>query len=80
MRDTRPPLDRALDAVASLEPGTWPAVEAPALLAIEARDRPEGVQLLAQARSTAAGLQAGSWDSITALALLHRADREVAGL
>lgn len=78
-KDERPPLERALEAAAGFKPGAgaWPAVEALAVLAIEAQGRPEAGELLQRARDTAAGLSSGSWESINALAWLARAEREL---
>ncbi|HET7682426.1 MAG TPA: hypothetical protein VFK34_02010, partial [Marmoricola sp.] len=76
MSDDRPPLDRALEAVPGLRAGSWESVEALALLAIEARDRPESTSLRDAAHAAAAGLKAGTWESVRALACLARADRE----
>lgn len=75
--DERPPLHRALAAAASLKAGSWESVEALALLAIEARDLPDGAAAHDAARAAAAGLRPGSWDSVRALACLARADREL---
>ena len=46
------------------------------MLAIEAKDLPEGAAMLASARSAASGLKAGTWESVRALAWLARAERE----
>jgi hypothetical protein len=75
--DERPPLHRALAAATSLKAGSWDSVEALALLAIEAKDLPDGAALHDAAHAAAAGLKAGSWDSVRALACLARADREL---
>lgn len=77
-RDERLPVQRALDAVASLKPGSWESVEALALLAIEVKGRPESASLRDAARSASAGLKPGTWESVRALACLARADRELA--
>ncbi len=77
-RDERLPVQRALDAVASLKPGSWESVEALGLLAIEAKGRPESASLLDAARITSTGLKSGTWESVRALACLARADRELA--
>ena len=77
--DGRSAVRRAVDAAAGLKPGSWVSVEALAMLAIEARDLPEGGRLLADAQRAAAGLKAGSWDSVRALTWLARAEREVGG-
>ena len=74
--DDLPPLERALDAAMSLKPGSWESVEALALLAIEARQRPEFASLRQAAHTAAAGLKPGTWASVRALACLARADRE----
>ena len=76
-RNLMSPLDRALSATAKLKPGSWPSVEALALLAVEAKGRPECASLQNAAHSAANGLTAGSWDSVRALSLLARADREL---
>jgi hypothetical protein len=76
--DDRPPLQRGLDAAAGLKAGSWESVEALALLAIEAKGRPECASLLDTARAAAAGLRSGTWESVRALACLARADREIA--
>ncbi|MCB0913056.1 MAG: hypothetical protein KDB60_15710 [Propionibacteriaceae bacterium] len=75
--DGRSALDLALDTVSGLKPGSWESVEALAMLAIEARARPEGLPLLDAARSSASGLLAGSWQSARALAWIARAEREL---
>ena len=75
--DERPPLQRALDAVAGLKAGSWESVEA--LLAVEAKGRPECTALRDAAHAAAAGLRSGTWQSVRALAGLARADRETAG-
>ncbi|KQZ89774.1 hypothetical protein ASD62_11140 [Phycicoccus sp. Root563] len=75
--DGRPPLQRALDAAAGLKPGTWESVETLAVLAIEAKDLPDGPRLLAAAHAAADGAKPGTWESIRALAWLARADREL---
>ena len=77
--DERPPLQRALDAVAGLKAGSWESVEALALLAVEAKGRPECTALRDAAHAAAAGLRSGTWQSVRALAVLARADRETAG-
>ena len=77
--DERPPLQRALGAVAGLKAGSWEGVEALALLAIEAEGRPECASLRDAAHAAAAGLKPGTWESVRALACLARADRETAG-
>lgn len=76
--DQRPPLQRALDVVASLKAGSWESVEALALLAIEAKHLPEGTTLHNAAHAAAAGLKTGTWESVRALARLAHADRELA--
>jgi len=78
-RDDRAPIERALDAAAGLKTGSWESVEALALLAVEAKGRPEGASLRDAAHAAAAGLKAGTWESVRALACLARADRELAG-
>ena len=77
--DARPALQRALDTAAGLKAGTWESVEALALLAIEAGERPEATALRDAAHRTAAALKSGSWESVRALAWLARADRVLAG-
>ncbi|GAA4713567.1 hypothetical protein GCM10025782_07250 [Pedococcus ginsenosidimutans] len=77
--DGRPPLQRALDAATGLKPGTWESVEALALLAIEAKDLPEGARLRDAAHTAADGLKPGTWESVKALAWVARADRELPG-
>lgn len=77
--DERPALQRALDTVTGLKVGSWESVEALALLAIEAKGRPESASLLQDARTAAASLKSGTWESVRALACLARADRETAG-
>lgn len=77
MNQNQPPLEAALAAAAQLRGGAWPAVETFAMLAIEARDRPEALQLLDRARQTAAGLMPGSWESVRGLTWLARAEREL---
>lgn len=67
---------RALELVGGLRAGTWESVEALSVLAIEAKDLPEGAAMTASARSAAAGLKAGTWESVRALAWLARAERE----
>lgn len=74
--DERPPLQRALDAVAGLKVGSWESVEALALLAVEAKGRAEAASLRDAAHAAAAGLKSGTWESVRALACLARADRE----
>lgn len=76
--DDRAPLERALEAAAGLKVGSWASVEALALLAIEAKGRPEAEELYHSAVDAAAGLSAGTWDSVRVLALLARAGRELA--
>ncbi|MCW2141743.1 hypothetical protein [Actinoplanes cyaneus] len=75
--DDRPPLQRALEAESSLRPGTWEAVEALALLAVECKGTPDAERLHRSASRTAAGLKAGSYESVRALAWLSRAAREL---
>ncbi len=76
-QDDRPPVQRALEAAASLKPGTWESVEALALLAIECRGTAEAENLYQSAARAAAQLKAGTYDSVRALAWLSRADREL---
>jgi hypothetical protein len=71
-------LARSLQTARGLKPGTWEAVEALSLLAIEARGLPDGSQLLATAQTTASSLRSGSWEAVRALAWLSRAERELA--
>ncbi len=75
--DQRAPLDRALAAAAGLRAGSWESVEALAVLAVEARGRPEAEQLYRSALDVAAGMTAGTWESVRALSLLARAGREL---
>jgi hypothetical protein len=74
--DERPPLQRALETAAGLKAGSWESVEALALLAIEAKGRPECASLLETARAASAGLKPGTWEAVLALACLARAERE----
>lgn len=71
-------LARALQTATGLKPGTWDAVEALSILAIEARGLPDASQLLAAAKTTASRLKSGSWEAVRALAWLSRAERELA--
>ena len=75
--DDRDPLDRALEAAAGLRVGSWESVQAYAMLAIEARGRPESGQLYDQALEASRKLSSGSWESIRALTWLTRARREL---
>lgn len=75
--DERPPLQRALEAAASLKPGTWEGVESLAVLAIECKGTPEAERLYQTASLAAAQLKAGTYDSVRALAWLNRASREL---
>jgi hypothetical protein len=75
--DERPPLQRALEAAASLKPGTWESVESLAVLAIECKGTPEADHLYQTASRAAAELKAGTYDSVRALAWLNRAGREL---
>src|SRR5262245_3210030 len=75
--DDRPPLQRALEAAASLKPGSWESVESLALLAVECKGTPEAEHLYQTALRAAAQLKAGTYDSVRALAWLGRADREL---
>jgi hypothetical protein len=76
-KDERPALDRALDAAAGLKVGSWESVEAFAMLAIEAKGRPEAQTLYESAERAATGLASGSWESVRALTWLVRAGREL---
>jgi hypothetical protein len=76
--DERDPLERALEAAAKSTAGGWESVETLAMIAIEAKGRPEAHEFLAQALEASRGLAAGSWDSIRALSWLSRAARELA--
>lgn len=69
-------LDRALTVAGGLTAGSWESVETLALLAIEARNRPEAATLLEAATSAASRLKAGTWESTRALTWLARAERE----
>ncbi len=60
--DERPPLQRALGAVAGVKAGSWESVEALALLAIEAKGLPECTSLRDAAHAAAAGLKSGTWE------------------
>ena len=71
-------LARSLETARGLKPGTWDAVEALSILAVEARGLPDGSQLLALAQATASRLKSGSWEAVRALAWLSRAERELA--
>jgi hypothetical protein len=73
------PLERALEAAAGLKAGSWQSVEALAMLAIEARGRPEASALYDDALQASHGLAAGSWESIRALTWLARAERVLRG-
>ena len=63
-------LARSLETARGLKPGTWEAVEALSILAVEARGLPDGSQLLALAQATASRLKSGSWEAVRALAWL----------
>jgi len=71
------PIQRAVDSVAGLKAGSWESVETLAMLAIEAKDLPEGARMHEAAHRAANGLKVGSWTSARALAWLARADREM---
>lgn len=71
-------LSRSLEAARGLKPGTWEAVEALAVLAVEAHAVADGSQFLAAAQATSARLKSGSWESVRALAWLSRAERLLA--
>ena len=73
--DERPPLQRALDAVAGLKVGSWESVEALALLAVEAKGRAECASLRDAAHTAAAGLKSGTWESVRAKLRPPRARR-----
>jgi hypothetical protein len=73
----RPPLDQALEAAASLKPGTWESVETLSMLAVEAKGRPEAAGLYESAVDASTGLKPGSWESVRALTWLARAGREL---
>ena len=75
--DERPPLQRALEAAASLKPGSWESVESLAVLAIECKGMPEAEHLYQTASRAAAQLKVGTYDSVRALAWLNRASREL---
>lgn len=77
--DGHSPLTRAVDTVAGLKAGTWESVETLAMLAIEAKDLPEGTRIHTAAQQAAATLKTGSWESVRALTWLARAERELAG-
>ena len=76
-RDERPAVERALDTAAGLKAGSWESVEALAVLAIEAKGRPEATSLYDAAHAASAALKTGTWTSVRALAWLARADREL---
>jgi hypothetical protein len=75
--DERSPLQRALEAAASLKPGSWESVESLAMLAIECKGTPEAEHLFQTASRAAAQLKAGAYPSVRALAWLNRAGREL---
>jgi hypothetical protein len=75
--DDRPPLHRALEAAASLKPGSWESVESLAMLAIECRGMPEAEHLYQTAFRAAAQLKSGTYAGVRALAWLNRANREL---
>lgn len=75
--DERSALERALETAAGLKAGNWASVEALAMVAIEAKGRPEAQVLYESALRAAAGLASGSWESVRALAWLTRAGREL---
>jgi len=75
--DDRSPLRRALEAAASLKPGTWESVESLALLAVECKGTSEAEDLYQTGLRVAAQLKAGTYESVRALAWLSRADREL---
>jgi hypothetical protein len=77
--DERPPLQRALEAAASLKPGSWESVESLAILAIECKGTLEAEQLYQTASRAAAQLAAGTYGAVRALAWLNRAGRELHG-
>ena len=76
-RDERDPLERALEAAAGFKAGTWESVQSFAMLAVEARGRPEADRLYDQALDASQTLKSGSWESIQALTWLARAGREL---
>jgi hypothetical protein len=76
-QDDRSPLHRALEAAASLKPGTWESVESLAVLAAECKGMAEAEHLYQTALRVAAQLKAGTYESVRALAWLSRADREL---
>jgi hypothetical protein len=76
-KDERAALDRALEAAAGLRVGTWTSVETFAMLAIEARGRPQAETLYEMAKEASVSLAAGSWESVRALTWLARAKREL---
>lgn len=77
--DERPPLQRALEAAASLKAGSWESVESLAVLVIECKGTPEAEQLYQTASRAAAQLKAGTYGAVRALAWLNRASRELHG-
>ena len=52
-------------------------MEALAMLAVEAKGRPESRELYESARRASTGLASGSWESARSLAWLTRAGREL---
>ncbi|GAA4588919.1 hypothetical protein BJY16_008720 [Actinoplanes octamycinicus] len=72
-QDDRPPLQRALDAAATLKPGTWESVEALAQLAVACQGSPDAARIYRTAAEAAAQLKAGTFESVRALVWLHRA-------
>lgn len=71
-------LARSLETAGELKPGTWDAVKALSILAMEARASSDGAGSLTAAQATASRLKSGSWEAVTALAWLSRAERELA--
>jgi hypothetical protein len=59
--DRMPPLERALASAARLKEGTGESVEALALLAIQARDRPDAMAILDRALDAVASQERCKW-------------------
>lgn len=59
--DQRPAVERALESATGLKPGTWRAVEALSLLAVEAKGTLEAGRILQPAHQAAERLSSGTW-------------------
>lgn len=69
-------LDQVLSTAAGLKAGSWESVEALAVLALAARERPdEAASLVRRASDAAARVKPGGWESVRALAWLSIAAR-----